>query len=127
MQAIGADGKVTDGDQIRKAHGHCQRAMYEASEAGIMVAGRAIASFRNGYPGIVISDVVKDYSNFRLLAKKAQEKVDAGRTNRESVLAQTQEYMKDYRQLRDAVDVLDASHDDLDAKKEIIQKADRQF
>ena len=72
-----------------------------------MVDGRAIASFRKSYPGIVIPDVIKDYSDFRLLAKKAQVQVDAGRANRESILGQTQEYMEMYRQLRDAVDVLD--------------------
>ena len=128
VQSINADdGRVTEGDQLRKAQGHCERALYEASEAGIMVAGRAIASFRNSYPGIVISEIVKDYPDFRLLARKAQELVDTGRTDRESVRAQTQEYMTTYRQLRDAVDVLDASRDDLEAKLEINRKADRQF
>ena len=127
VQSIGADGMVTNARQIRKAHGHCERALYEASEAGIMVAGRAIASFRKSYPGIVIRDVIKDYSDFRLLAKKAQVQVDAGRANRESILGQTQEYMEMYRQLRDAVDVLDVSRDDLEAKIEINRKADRQF
>ena len=32
-----------------------------------------------------------------------------------------------YRRLREAVDVLDASRDDLEAKREINRKADRQF
>ena len=128
VQSISAeDGKVTDGDQLRKARGHCERALYEASEAGIMVAGRAIASFRKSYPGVVISEVVKDYSDFRLQAKKAQALVDSGRSDRESVQAQTQEYMTAYRQLREAVDVLDASRDDLEAKVAINRKADRQF
>ena len=127
VQSIGAGGIVTDASQIRKARGHCERALYEASEAGIMVAGRAIVSVRKSYPGIVISEVVKDYSDFRLLAKKAQVQVDAGRADRESVLGQTQEFMDTYRHLREAVDVLDASRDDLEAKREINRKADRQF
>ena len=66
-------------------------------------------------------------SDFRLLAKKAQVQVDAGRADRESVLGQTQEFMDTYRHLREAVDVLDASRDDLEAKREINRKADRQF
>jgi hypothetical protein len=93
VQSISMDGIVTDASQIRKAHGHCERALYEASEAGIMVAGRAIASFRKSYPGIVISDVVKNYSDFRMLAKRAQAQVDAGRADRESVLGQTREWL----------------------------------
>ena len=128
LQSIGPDGKVTDDDgPLQKAYGHCERALYEASEAGIMVAARAILSFRNSYQGIVISEVVKDYTDFLMMAKKAQAMVDAGRTDRESVLAQTKEFMASYRQLRDAVEVLDASRDDLATKQANNRKADRQF
>ena len=96
--------------------------------------GKIVGSFSGvtgpigcAFPGIVISEVVKDYSDFRLLAKKAQAQVDAGRADRESVLGQTQEFMETYRRLREAVDVLDAGRDDLEAKREINRKADRQF
>lgn len=34
LQSLDNDGTVADEDQLRKARNHCERAMYEAAEAG---------------------------------------------------------------------------------------------
>ena len=59
--------------------------------------------------------VVKDYPNVRALAIRAQATLAQGRGNRASAQQQTTEYMELFRQLRDAVRVLDGSRDDLNA------------
>jgi len=62
IQSIDADThQAGDVVNLRKAYRHCERAMYEASEAGLMHAARIILTVYKEYPGVVISEVVKDY------------------------------------------------------------------
>lgn len=121
------DRRVVDADKLRSARSHCRRAMYEASEAGIMFAASAVLSVHAAYPNIVISEVVRDYHEFRVRAKRAQDLVNRGRADRASVLDHTHAYMEAFRGLREAVDVLDAASDDLNAKVAARQLGDRRF
>ena len=43
LQSINDEGEVADEDLFRKAKNHCERAMYEAAEAGIMHILEAVA------------------------------------------------------------------------------------
>ena len=58
LQSINEDGMVHDEEYLRKAKSHCERAMYEAAEAGIMSALEQINDFRKDYKDIVVSEVV---------------------------------------------------------------------
>ena len=89
--------------------------MYDAAEAGILYVIDEIGRFQDDYKDVVVSRVVKDYPNVRALAIRAQATLAQGRGNRASAQQQTTEYMELFRQLRDAVRVLDGSRDDLNA------------
>ena len=47
LQSIDDGGTIVEGGQFSRAKRHCERAMYEAAEAGIMSALDEIAAFRN--------------------------------------------------------------------------------
>jgi len=117
IQSIDADThQAGDVDNLRKAYRHCERAMYEASEAGLMHAARIILTVYKEYPGVVISEVVKDYHESWRRAKQAKDIVVAGRANRESVLAHTRKYMDMFHDLKGRVEQLEAARDDLATK-----------
>ena len=92
-----------------------------------MFAARAFLVVRDAYPKIVISEVVRDYPEFRVRAKRAQDLVNRGRADRTSVLQHTEAYMATFRGLRDDVDLLDAAGDDLNAKVAAGRLGDRRF
>ena len=48
-------------DELRKAIGHCQRAAYEAAEAGTLAVLDEVDIFRRDYKSVVVTDVVGDY------------------------------------------------------------------
>ncbi|MDL2269251.1 hypothetical protein LJC71_08875 [Desulfosarcina sp. OttesenSCG-928-A07] len=58
--------------ELRKAKNHCQRAIYDASEIGIMHYLNEFALFQNDYRTTTITDVVPDYLEHRRLANEAR-------------------------------------------------------
>ena len=127
LQAIGGDGTVVDESQLSKAKSHCERAMYEAAEAGIISALDLMYVFRTDNKGIVVSEVVPSYSEMRKLARGAQDMLVKGRSGRISTVQQVRSYMDVFRQLKDALATLEAAQDDLNAKKLLQIKATRRF
>ena len=61
LQSLDDEGTVVDEDLFRKAKNHCERAMYEAAEAGIMHALEVIEEFRQAYKTIAMGAVVPGY------------------------------------------------------------------
>ena len=61
LQAIDDSGSISSNEQLRRAVSHCERAMYEAAEAGIISMLDSIDQFRKDYENIVVKDVVDDY------------------------------------------------------------------
>ena len=123
MQSVGADDAEA-ADLRRKSFSHCQRAMYEAAEAGIMSWLKEINTFKNDYRHLVVSSVVPNYAMILTAAKEAQAALARGRSNRNSVEEHAEEYMGIYRNLLEYVSTLDSSRDDLNATK---RKEDGQF
>ena len=78
LQAISDDVELVDGEQLRRAKNHCERAMYEAAEAGIISALDSIRAFRQDYKDIVVGDVLGGYADKLVLAKRAQELLARG-------------------------------------------------
>ena len=115
LQAMVAATEEKRTEHLGKAHGHCERAMYDASEIGIMDAIREITDLRAAYPGVVISSVVADYTDIVAMARRAQKMIIAGRSKRKSAPAQAAAYMDAFRELREAYERLDAGRDDLNA------------
>lgn len=49
-------------DELKRAVGHCKRAIYDAYEASILFHIKEFRAFREDYRSVVISDVLADYS-----------------------------------------------------------------
>ena len=123
LRALGDDGSIASQDQAQKAKGHCERAMYDAAEAGIMAARSFIGGFREQYKTIVVGTVVDGYTEILLREKQARDLISRGRHDRASVQDQVNEYMDMFRRLRDDVDRLQVSTDDLNVLVEDARKA----
>ena len=115
LQSLDSAGRATDEELLRKAKSHCQRAMYEAAEAGLTRAIRDVHDFQEAYRNVVVSCVVTDYVKIVALARKAQDALARGRSDRASVEEHTAEYMKLFCELRDAIRTLHGSRDDLNS------------
>ena len=72
LQAIDDSGSISSNEQLRRAVSHCERAMYEAAEAGIISMLDSIDQFRKDYENIVVKDVVDDYPSIVVQVRKAQ-------------------------------------------------------
>ena len=118
LQSLNDEGTVVDEDLLKKAKNHCERAMYEAAEAGIMHELEVIQEFRQAYKTVVMGDVVPDYQERIVKAKSAQKLIIKGRANRVSVEVHVSKYMEIFRELGETLNLLDAARDDLNAKKD---------
>ena len=89
LQALDGKEQISKADQVRRAKNHCDRAMYDAAEAGILYAIDEIGRFQDDYKGVVVSRVVEDYPKVRALAVGAQATLAQGRGSRASEQQQT--------------------------------------
>ena len=131
LRALADDGSVVDAEQLRKAVSHCQRAQYEAAEAGILAALGNIDLFKEEYKSLPIGECVVNYQDITAAARRAQN-VLAGERSTEGPdvdggLSDPTRYMDIFRDLRDKWFVLDGSRDELAklARKEV--KETRRF
>ena len=72
LRVMSDAGGIEDLAQLRKAIAHCERSMYEASEAGIIYALERIQSFKQDYKSVVISSAVKDWVGILDLADRSR-------------------------------------------------------
>ena len=126
LQALDDNGEVSDEEQMRRACAHCERAMYEAGEAGIVYALRQFNQFRQDYRNVIVSEVVGDYAAITKLALSAQSEMSRARS-RESPPLTTDRYLEVFRELREKVALLEASRDDLNAKQRQLKADSRRF
>ena len=113
--------------ELRKAERHCQRAMYEASESGIIYFLDIVNEFANDYKDVPIPHVIQDYSNTLILARKARKQLQEGRLNRASAEGQAGEYMDTFRELEGKIETLQASRSELNKVKVVQVKSYRRF
>ena len=126
LQSITDDGAVGI-EAFGKAKSHCERAMYEAAEAGIMFCLDSIEDFRKTYRDLVVSDVIADYHSRLARTQTALDLVVKGRSERTSVGEHVDAYMDEFRVVRETMRLFDASRDDLNAKRAQQIGAHRQF
>ena len=117
LQALDDSGSISSNEQLRRASSHCERAMYEAAEAGIISVLDSIDQFRKEYKRIVIKDIVDDYASIILQCRKALDLLVRGRSGQMSSSERVACYIETFRQLRDAKELLNANRDDLNAKQ----------
>ena len=116
LQSISDEG-VVDIEEFGQAESHCKRAMYEAAEAGIMFCLDYIKAFNLEFSDLVISDVIADYQDRRSHVRKAQKLVNKGRTDRTTVEDHVQQYMQEFRVVRETMEYFDLCRGDLHAKR----------
>ena len=117
-KAIGEEGGVENDGELRKAIGHCERALYEASETGIIVALEQLARFEEDYRGINISSVVEEIKNVRKLRRRAHDLLSRTRAESDEAPKETAEYMKVFEELREGMFILEDNRHDLDAERD---------
>ena len=115
-KATGLDGVVDcESENFQKAVNHCERAMYEAAEAGILFLTDEMNSFRKRYKSLVITNVISDYPAKLMVAREARDLVVRGRENRISVTDHVAEYMNKFREMKRVYEELDSCRDELNA------------
>ena len=124
LKAIDEDGNVSD-DDIASAKSHCHRAMYEATEAGIMFCLDEIRAFEEVYDDLVIGNVIDNYHELLARAQEAKDLVVVGRADRESVVLHVEQYMEKFSSVREVLNVLKVSRNDLNAMRAQAEEAGR--
>lgn len=127
LQALDDSGQVADEEQLRRACSHCERAMYEAAEAGVISLLRSLAQFQQDYKDIVVAEVVPTYGDCKAMARKARELLIRGRSKAVAANETASEYMQAFREFRAASEQLEDARDDLNAKLTDQKRGTRQF
>ena len=127
LKALTSDDGEVFKRELRKTESHCQRAIYEASESGILYFLGLVNEFAGDFKDVSITQVIPDYVSILSLAKKAREQLSAGRLNRDSAEKQAADYMTTFHQLAEKIELLDVSRGELNKIKMRQVTADRRF
>ena len=124
LKSLGDDGEIGDDNQYEKALSHCERAGYEAAEAGIIAVLESIKDFKEDYKGIVVKDIVPNYPEINMIVKKATDLLSSGRPEHMTHKEISSLYMDSFRELKRSHETLVANTDDLNAvlRKDITDK-----
>lgn len=113
-RALGEHG-IADSEQFSKAIAHCERAMYEAAEAGITAAVDRVNRFREDYQDIEVGDIVPEYRSVIAVSRSCVELLAQPRSEG-SPSANARRYMNRFRELRAGLEALETGRDDLNAR-----------
>ena len=117
LRALADDGGIEDVAQIGRAVAHCERAQYEAAEAGIAYALDFIEQFKKDYKEIRIGDVVQNYQEIIKTARDAQNLLTRTRSTKPSddrgELSDPREYMEMFYRLKDIRETLEDAREEL--------------
>ena len=108
-------GGIIDREQFQKAMAHCERAMYEAAEAGIAAAVTQVDQFRKDYKDIVIGDLVPEYRGVVSLCVECKALLAQPRSD-DSPEGNASRYMEKFRDLLRGLETLESARDDLNAR-----------
>jgi len=107
-------------DEIAKAEAHCQRAIYDAYEAGILFYHSAFHKFKDDYRNVVITDVIPEYIDYKEIFEASLEYIQGvDKENKEQVYKKCAEY---HAQLRQIISKLDVAREELNKKIEQSRK-----
>ena len=109
LRAIGDDGSIQSEEDLRRAHNHCERALYEATDAGITSALKQISRFKEDFRNIVPSEVIPSYLDYLEKAELAKDLL--ARSRSQTPLERAEEYMGMFRDLRKITRKLDVGRD----------------
>lgn len=122
LNAIDERGCIQSEREMLLAIDHCERAEYDAAEAGIIYCLDTLRGILSEFRDIVISEVITDIAEIRMDMKVARDTLDGGRTaEKASVLVCS------FRNVRRALEKLEHHYDDLAAKSRKHRQATRRF
>ena len=98
---------------LNDATDHCHRAMYEASEAGIIYYLDLLKAFSEDYSEIPLGNAAPLHMRAKKLAGEVIRTLSQGRLNRNSAEQQASEYMRMFRDLSEVVEELELYRDEL--------------
>ena len=131
LRALNDDGAATDLEHLRRAISHCQRAQYEASEAGIGSALDKIRQFKEDYKHTPLKDIIPDYSEILQLVRTSQELLSEERDSESSdgsgELPDPAKYMKAFRDLREKCHVLEDHREEVKKQVRIERRKAQRF
>ena len=78
LRSIRGPSEIND-DDLRKAIDHCERATYDAAEAGLISTINALDAYLNRFNTIPLSTVIPDIASIRRLIRKGFDLVIKGR------------------------------------------------
>ena len=124
LQAIDETGAVTKKDHVFRAKDHCERAIYDVAEAGLIFVIDTINRFLWEYRGIEIIDVVRNIPEIRARVEEASTLLEEGRS---ADLLDTDNILGLFRALKADTEDLDRHVPDLATKENKKRKDTRRF
>ncbi len=122
LLSLSDDGKISKPSELRKAIRHCERSIYEASEAGVGHAVKLINRFKTDYEGSVITEVVLNWLDHLQTVREAQKELISGREGK-AIDQSVSKYMTHFRKLKNICDELDNARSSMNA----VRRRERQI
>ena len=116
LDSIGDDGSLVNGDELKRAVGHCHRAMYESADAMLIKSLRDIKQFQTDYSRTLLIDLVPCYLTILKDANEAQSVSAKKRRHNEGPMIVNDEYLALCRKMRDHCHSLDLVRPELNKK-----------
>ena len=127
LLSLDASASATDEDELRKAISHCQRAAYEAAEAGVLAVLDEVLIFEEDYKREVVTDIVPDYIGILRRAEKSQIELKIARQAGPDRDGDYSRIMKAFRALKDDCLTLKLSRPELNKKMNNERRVSRRW
>ncbi len=124
LQAIDETGTVSNKHHVFRAKDHCERAIYDVAEAGLIFVIDTINRFQWEYRGIAIIDVVRNIPQIRERVEEASALLQDGRSDD---LLDLEKILRLFQALKADVEDLDRHVPDLAFKENERRKGTRRF
>jgi hypothetical protein len=127
LKAVDDTGALVDERELDSAVGHARRAIYEATEAGIITALSSVTKFRNDFQTIELAPIVPNYVDRMSDCRVAQQALDTGRQATFNRAQDHRTRIDSFRTLRAFVSTLDICRDDANKAVNKQRKDTRRF
>lgn len=115
-----------DGTQLPKAAFHCERAAYDALETGLTYLAEQFQTFEDDYHDVQIVPQVPEFHEFKREYREIQAFV-IEHSNNEERQSHTEECFMHYERLKEIVEELDLTRDELNKEKDKQRTSSRRF
>lgn len=113
LEALCSGGPDNGAEQLARARRHCQRAIFDASDAGVVYLLERVKTFQDDYRRIPISDVIHNYTDLRKNIADTRNEISKARETNESRDGYYQQAASSVIRLKNIVDLLEESREEL--------------